>query len=341
LKKKHGLLLLLIAISVFITACSGKDVLSNTSSSEITSVPTLLADAKTSTPEIGIATATPEMKEQVIENTSEWDHPTKAVFEKYSYIIDKVELLNGGVYPVFHIGIEGHAPIHKDINDIDFIKELSQANGFWSFEIITREDQINQPYERSFSVNKLKVACNSDSKTVERFFEITKGSDGQGDSIYEKIFSQESSNIDKDNFEFTYNGFKINKDTTIDEVIKNIGTGTADESNNYGYIGVSRDMHYSRMAYPKDSPVFDIITAGVSQYPDTIEYLDITDAGTKMVKKGDSVDKLFECYGQPDLTAKKEDKVVSCKYLSGRSISEYLEFDITESGEIERIILHY
>ncbi|KNY30605.1 hypothetical protein [Pseudobacteroides cellulosolvens] len=354
--KLFGILFLSV-ICIMLNACNVKEkhsAISTNNKNENSSmfVPEKTKESSTSTLDKEINTPTintprntlsenkNNVKDKIIDDTSKWNHPTRDVFEKYSYHVDKLEFLKDGVYPVFYISINDIVHNCMEINSLDFINELAKANGFWSFEIITKEEQVNQPYEYSFFVNKLKVICDNHYKRVEKFYEYIKRNEKE--EIYENILTEDTTIRDQSQFELVYKGFKINKNTTVDEVIKKIGTGTADESNNYGYIGVSGDVHYARMSYPKDIPIFDIVTTGGDRFANgSIAYLDITDTKDRLVNKGNTYDELFECYGGPNWIVYKNGMLYKCKVFSKNGYKEYLEFDFSENQKIERVLICY
>jgi len=73
----------------------------------------------------------------VISNINSWRHPTKDVFEKYNIVIQKVALLNNGVYPVFYAAMPGDPQlIHNDEANTAFLNEVAMANSWWDFSII-------------------------------------------------------------------------------------------------------------------------------------------------------------------------------------------------------------
>ncbi|HMN72370.1 MAG TPA: hypothetical protein PKA55_10940 [Rhodoblastus sp.] len=66
-----------------------------------------------------------------------WSHPTRKVMEASRVEIRKVELCNGGVYPVFTVGLPGDPLV--GINDAYYNKlnaRMAEANGWHSYAFV-------------------------------------------------------------------------------------------------------------------------------------------------------------------------------------------------------------
>lgn len=66
-----------------------------------------------------------------------WSHPTRKVMEGNRIEIQKVELCNGGIYPVFTVGLPGDPMV--GINDSYFNKlhaRMIEANGSHSYAFV-------------------------------------------------------------------------------------------------------------------------------------------------------------------------------------------------------------
>ncbi|MCB1540866.1 MAG: hypothetical protein KDJ25_08450 [Rhodoblastus sp.] len=66
-----------------------------------------------------------------------WSHPTRQVMESQRVDIQKVELCNGGVYPIFTVALPGEPLVR--INDAFFNKlyvRMVAANGYHSFAFV-------------------------------------------------------------------------------------------------------------------------------------------------------------------------------------------------------------
>lgn len=66
-----------------------------------------------------------------------WSHPTRTVMETSRVEIRKVELCNGGAYPVFTVGLPGDPMVA--INDAYYRKlnaRMAEANGWHSYALV-------------------------------------------------------------------------------------------------------------------------------------------------------------------------------------------------------------
>ena len=66
-----------------------------------------------------------------------WSHPTRQVMESQRVEIQKVELCNGGVYPIFTVALPGEPLV--GVNDAFFNKlyvRMVAANGYHSFAFV-------------------------------------------------------------------------------------------------------------------------------------------------------------------------------------------------------------
>ncbi len=66
-----------------------------------------------------------------------WSHPTRKVMESARVGIDKVELCNGGVYPIFTVALPGDPIV--GVNDAYYNKlnaRMAEANGWHSYAFV-------------------------------------------------------------------------------------------------------------------------------------------------------------------------------------------------------------
>ena len=73
-----------------------------------------------------------------------WKHATKDIFIEQKINIDKVELCQGGKYPIFFTKSFPYDPNSNQTNDYfnNLIGDLTKANGFWPFMLISIEDNV-------------------------------------------------------------------------------------------------------------------------------------------------------------------------------------------------------
>jgi hypothetical protein len=79
----------------------------------------------------------------IIKNIRSWSHPAKKVFEKHKIIVNKVELKNGGKYPIFYVKLPfDPQSFANDEYYNAFYLELLKANGWWNYSLEDEEDGI-------------------------------------------------------------------------------------------------------------------------------------------------------------------------------------------------------
>jgi hypothetical protein len=69
-----------------------------------------------------------------------WKHPTRTVLEKNKVPLERVELCNGGHYPIFHVQF----PYDPQGQTKDFFlplyQEMRKANGKWAYAFVSPND---------------------------------------------------------------------------------------------------------------------------------------------------------------------------------------------------------
>jgi hypothetical protein len=79
----------------------------------------------------------------VINNVKVWNHPTKAIFNKYQIELVKVELSRGKTYPTFFVKMP-YDPLSSQ-NDSYYNKvllEILKANGWWDYSLNDSQDGV-------------------------------------------------------------------------------------------------------------------------------------------------------------------------------------------------------
>jgi hypothetical protein len=140
--------------------------------------------------------------------------------------------------------------------------------------------------------------------------------------------------LEVSDFEIMFQNTHIFIGLQTKELVDKLGDGTADESNNYGFVGNDPDYKYKyyMRGYPKEEPVIEVYTreeivsgdSEVSQI-NLLNYQ--TNRGSKV---GDKVDSVKQSYGE----SKFEDNHVSY-VLSNKAISFYSD----DNGFIETIMI--
>ncbi|CRM16776.1 MULTISPECIES: hypothetical protein [Pseudomonas] len=71
-----------------------------------------------------------------------WQHPTRALLEKNHFALDRIQLCNGGHYPIFHV----QAPYDPRGQTKDFFlplyERMRKANGKWPYALVDSSDAV-------------------------------------------------------------------------------------------------------------------------------------------------------------------------------------------------------
>ncbi|MGY2374280.1 hypothetical protein ACW9IB_07210 [Pseudomonas sp. SDO524_S393] len=86
-----------------------------------------------------------------------WQHPTRTLLEKKGFQLDRIELCNGGRYPIFH----GEAPYDPRGQTKEFFlplyEQMRKANGKWPFALVVSSDTVvvyvSYPKDDGISLN--------------------------------------------------------------------------------------------------------------------------------------------------------------------------------------------
>ncbi len=126
-------------ISVF-SACSSSPAKKDTETTAILQSPVITAGNLTS-PKSENTTIPNQLGDF---NIDEWKHPTKDVLQEFNVKIINMKLLQENTYPVFYVELP------KELNEENItyfdslIARLSEANGFWDFEINDEKGSTNR-----------------------------------------------------------------------------------------------------------------------------------------------------------------------------------------------------
>lgn len=140
---KKSLLIIIFSITILslsLNGCSNDEIIKNTSE-------------EVSTPDI-----------KTINNIDQWEHPTKESFGKLDYWfgeLSKVELYQEETYPIFYLDIKYWTNFLENLdayNFEDLITQISQANGYWDYEIRDTDNRL-----------WIKVTCDKEEKIVKEY----------------------------------------------------------------------------------------------------------------------------------------------------------------------------
>lgn len=149
----------------------------------------------------------------------------------------------------------------------------------------------------------------------------------------------EGKQLSKEDFTVKYNNFEIIIGEQANKVLEKLGQGTANENNNFGFIGwdIENKYKFYSHGYPADSPIIDIITkVSVVEGTSIINQMNISNIGTnRNIRIGDSFEKLVELYGEPK--EKMNDNNETSYYYS--LDNKELDFYFDRKLNIVRILL--
>ncbi len=69
-----------------------------------------------------------------------WKHPTRAVLEKNAIPIERVQLCNGGHYPIFHVQLPYDPQGQTKDFFIPLYEQMRKANGKWPYAFVASND---------------------------------------------------------------------------------------------------------------------------------------------------------------------------------------------------------
>ncbi|MCJ7958928.1 hypothetical protein NTD89_12080 [Pseudomonas sp. 14P_5.3_Bac1] len=75
-------------------------------------------------------------------NLATWQHPTRALLEKNNFQLERIQLCNGGHYPIFQV----QAPYDPRGQTKDFFlplyEHMRKANGKWPYALVDSSDAV-------------------------------------------------------------------------------------------------------------------------------------------------------------------------------------------------------
>ena len=234
----------------------------------------------------------------IITDIKNWEHPVKTVFDNYSIELNKVELTKNMTYPTFYL--ENSNRLLDECYYSDFMN-IAKANGFWSYKIIAEDSNVS-----------IEVVCDRNKK---RLIET---------NIYSQDINRKNTNVGKstikyhqnignsnklsaNDFKIIIHGLRIENEMSVAEITEKIGMGTANENNNYGYIGRSPDGHdRRRYGYQENNIAYDLISLDEGD----LERIDLNKT-KKGLAIGDNLNKLIKLYGNPDFEILRDSNKIS------------------------------
>lgn len=177
-----------------------------------------------------------------IGNVTNWKHGTKDIFTKYNIQVEKVELYDNKVYPVFYVRFNNVDIINSQWG-LKIFEEVLKANGYWNYSVI---DEYNNSCFEVIGNRKNKILKKVLYNGVETNFGETQ--ENIEDKVYDLVFNLPEVQVFFDNID-KYNK-KNNKNVKMVSMIQTKPSSTATDNldRNYYmvYIGESHETHNVR-----------------------------------------------------------------------------------------------
>jgi len=151
------------------------------------------------------------------------------------------------------------------------------------------------------------------------------------------------SKLNEDDFIITYKKNKITVGKFSEELFKNIGSGTANDNNNWGFVGFDDKDNYKYYShgYPSDNPLFIVRTkTNIANGSIIISDIDVTKMGTnRQIKLGSKSDEISSAYGKPNKILDFDDNITNYEYYYKNKILDfYLD---SKTNKVTQIIIRY
>lgn len=166
----------------------------------------------------------------------------------------------------------------------------------------------------------------------------------EDNTVKDKIMEMDKRELSEEDFEITYESVLLNKETKVENIIKELGFPDDYEANNQGYISGNAKYRRWNLSYPNYSmPKLRVIVLSERKYVgDEVKdgnsyivgiYLESYET-RKGLKVGDRLEKLLQLYGKPE---SYENNIL--RYSKG---SVHLEVSINiETEKVDSIFIDY
>ncbi|WP_019636549.1 hypothetical protein [Paenibacillus fonticola] len=147
--------------------------------------------------------------------------------------------------------------------------------------------------------------------------------------------------LGEEDFRFEYNSAEITENTEAEEIESKLGFGADFDANNNGYISSGGGAIRWQAAYPNSDDVecrmVFLTTASDTTY---LVFAQLNNVSTNRgVKAGDSYEKLFEMYGEPQSKLTPYEGYETYRYTLNE---KYIDFVIdNDANSIDYIVIDY
>ncbi|WP_223472329.1 MULTISPECIES: hypothetical protein [unclassified Pseudomonas] len=73
---------------------------------------------------------------------STWQHPTRTVLEKNDIKLERVQLCNGGHYPIFQVQLPYDPRGQTKNYFLELYEQMRRANGKWPYALVASSDAV-------------------------------------------------------------------------------------------------------------------------------------------------------------------------------------------------------
>ncbi|MDF2505689.1 hypothetical protein [Clostridium sp.] len=167
--KKTAIIIILIASLLVLVACQNKNI--STSKSNVSNVTNdISSDSNSTNTNVNKTNSTVQNKNLEIDSPKysndnlntivdidEWNHPVKYVFKNANIQVKKVEFKNNKTYPIFYVSLSKNIDTNNKTYYKNLIKQIATANGYWDYEIIDTNKNLD-----------IKVICDKSKKDLKQ-----------------------------------------------------------------------------------------------------------------------------------------------------------------------------
>ena len=155
--------------------------------------------------------------------------------------------------------------------------------------------------------------------------------------------NNKTSRLNEDDFIITYKKNKITVGKFPEELFNNIGSGTANIDNNWGFVGYddTDNYKYYSHSYPSSNPLFTIRTrTKIADGSVVISDIDITKMGTRRkIKLGNTNSEIIAAYGEPNKIIDFDDNITNYEYFYKDKILDF--YLNSKTNRVTQIIIRY
>ena len=168
--RKIALSMILIVILIGVSGCINKSVSKGNTTKNTATQNTVSSDIKSNQSGNSVKEVdSPKINNEdsdIITDITSWNHPVKYVFKNAGVDVEKVVFENNKTYPIFYVNLSNNLDDNNKIYYKNLINQVATANGYWDYEIIDQNKNVD-----------IKVSCDRSNRSV-------KETTNNGDNTY-------------------------------------------------------------------------------------------------------------------------------------------------------------